>query len=226
MADPIIPGGIRVQHVMPAKSGLPEDRFITTWAFKTLDGLPPTAAHLASAADVVTAFFNTVTAPATVGITAHLSRYINGPAVECRVYRLGDSVPREPTVFPRPLIISSTSQGPSEVALCASFYATRNLPRRRGRVYVGPLGNTTTSIDQGDGTQPTRPSLSLRNSLIGAMTGLRTQAAAAGIPWGVLSGLDVEIRPVTAGWVDNAFDTQRRRGEEASSRLTWAAPVV
>jgi len=37
--------------------------------------------------------------------------------------------------------------------------------------------------------------------------------------------MDAELRIVTAGWVDNAFDTQRRRGEDASSRLSWNAVV-
>jgi hypothetical protein len=225
MADPVIPGGIRVQWVMPGKSGLPEDRYVTTWAFRTADGLPPNAGLLDSAADAVEGFYTGVTAPQTAAITTFLSRYIDGSKVEARVYRLGDLPPREVTVVPKPLTLSSSSQGPSEVSLCASFYSQRNLPRRRGRVYVGPLAMTSTVVDQGDGTQPTRPALSLRNALLGSMQRLRTNSEFLGIPWSVLSQVDAEMKVVTAGWVDNAFDTQRRRGEEPTSRLTWTGVV-
>lgn len=225
MADPVVPGGIRVQFVMPGKSGLAEDRYVTTWALKTVAGGPPTPVDLVQAADAIHGFYTGITAPQTSAIQTFLSRYIDGTKCEARVYRLGDVPPREPVVFAKPLLALSTSQAPSEIAICASFYSQRSLPRRRGRVYVGPLSMTSSVIDQGDGTQPSRPALGLRNALLGSMQRLRTDSENRSVPWCVLSQMDAELRIVTAGWVDNAFDTQRRRGEDASSRLSWNAVV-
>jgi hypothetical protein len=39
--------------------------------------------------------------------------------------------------------------------------------------------------------------------------------------WSVWSRKNANTKLVTGGFVDNAFDTQRRRGEKASGRQTW-----
>lgn len=38
---------------------------------------------------------------------------------------------------------------------------------------------------------------------------------------GVYSRVDGLIRPITSGWVDNEFDTQRRRQRDATARTEW-----
>ena len=42
--------------------------------------------------------------------------------------------------------------------------------------------------------------------------------------WVQLSRVAANTHVVTNGWVDNAFDTQRRRGEEADQRLLFPIP--
>jgi hypothetical protein len=44
----------------------------------------------------------------------------------------------------------------------------------------------------------------------------------SGPRWCVLSQVDAQLKIVTAGWVDNAFDTVRKRGERADVRYSWA----
>jgi hypothetical protein len=219
MADPIIPGGLRVQFILRGRTGLPEDRYITTWAFQTIDGLPPTVGQNVAAKDLVSEFYTGVTAPQVAALRSYLGSAVDQPNTEARVYRLGDSVPRQPTIYPINLGAITTTGIPSEVAAVASFYATRNLPRRRGRIYFGPLGGTT-QLATATGNIILQPALI--NALVESSRRLRAAAPAQGLNWSVLSQVDGVMRPVTAGWVDNAWDTQRRRGETASARTVWA----
>lgn len=130
---------------------------------------------------------------------------------------------------------------PSEAACCLSM---KNLgssaapPRqRRGRVFIGSLG-------QNAGEQVAnvlRPAQAFREDL-GAAANLMADAQAAaatplvvfsrpyagreelerpGNPRGPLPALPARagsIYPVTDFWIDNAFDTQRKRGERATLR--------
>lgn len=107
---------------------------------------------------------------------------------------------------------------PSEVALCLSFQAERigGLPqaRRQGRVYLGP-------IDVSSNTNG-RPTATLVNAIAGAAAVLKDDIEAIGATfWDVYSTVNGTGAHVSTGWVDNAFDTQRRRGVARTSRTTW-----
>lgn len=134
----------------------------------------------------------------------------------------------------------SASPGlPQEVALCLSYRAdivgvleetsdgadpgtARDRPRsrRRGRTYIGPLTTTTISVSDDN----TRPKVEVRETLTMAAAKFAADlnAASVNIDWGVWSRVDRLVRPVTLAWVDDAFDTQRRRGLAASTRLEVA----
>jgi len=111
------------------------------------------------------------------------------------------------------------SQLPSELALCMSFQADRvaGFPqaRRRGRVYIGPLGITTNTSG--------RPTSAVISRLATAGATLKSNVAALGADyaWAVWSVADQASVKVKDGWVDNAFDVQRRRGLAYSSRTTF-----
>lgn len=131
---------------------------------------------------------------------------------------------------------------PSEVACCLSY---KNLgsgvtppARKRGRIYFGPVGRGATFVDGAIN----RPSASLQASLLGAANDLQAAFAALGSTWVVYSrpyeGRDEVPRPgnprgplppiaarvgttfaVTDFWVDNGWDTMRKRGERATARV-------
>jgi hypothetical protein len=226
MADPQIPGGIRVQHILPGKSAMPEDRYITTWAFRKIGSGAPTNADLENAGLLVSNFFSVVNSPAVANVASFLAAAVNRPLVETRSYTLQEPPPREPLTVVRPLGPNNSSNSmPSEVAMCASFYSGRNLPRQRGRVYIGPLTQASADTTQG-GTGRVLPTPALVFALVEAMRKLQTNAIDGGLNWCVLSQADQALKSVTAGWVDNAFDTQRRRGEDATSREAWSAAVT
>nr|CRY97358.1 hypothetical protein [uncultured prokaryote] len=117
--------------------------------------------------------------------------------------------------------VAPTGAGlPSEVAACLSFQGTRTpgspQARRRGRVYIGPLLATTNTSG--------RPSSGLITNMIGAAQQLYDDigtVTSAG-SWAVWSPTDGLAVPITNGWVDNAFDTQRSRGLARTSRTLYS----
>lgn len=100
---------------------------------------------------------------------------------------------------------------PREVALCLSFYADRNQPRRRGRMYLSPAARGLTGLGP-------RPTVSQQNDVLtiaDALSGL----GGADVDWCVRSIADGDFKKVTHAWVDDEWDTQRRRGLRATSRV-------
>lgn len=137
--------------------------------------------------------------------------------------------------------VAELSPLPSEVACCLSF---KNMTsgatppaRRRGRIFFGPLGPAAID-DTGD---IARPIQRLQDTLHSAGSTMRDALTANGTPWVVYSrpyegrAAGEAVRadgtplpaiaarlgsslPVTHLWIDNAFDTIRKRGERATAR--------
>ncbi len=137
---------------------------------------------------------------------------------EWKIYDRSDPLPRAPrsegtwnfTTAP------SGNSLPPEVALCLSFQGVRQSgqpqARRRGRVYMGPLNSAALETTG-------RPTALTVTTLRDAGNALRTASvAAAGWAWTVHSPTSGQDVSVSNGWVDDEFDTQRRRGREATSR--------
>jgi len=207
-----------VQSILQGISGLPEDRFVNTWAFAS-DAADSDSAQLA-AIDKVKAFFGDTYGGEVV------KSFLSSPAIdetkcEMRAYYMGDPPDfRVPLISPWDIGPMSTSGPlPSECAVCVSYYSELNKPRRRGRVYIGPLGAPAV---QSSTTQGPRVSAGFQTVLLAAALELATPDT--GPQWAFVAMQDATsdriLRVPTHLWVDNAFDTQRRRGEQASVRLT------
>nr|CRY97699.1 hypothetical protein [uncultured prokaryote] len=117
---------------------------------------------------------------------------------------------------------SGTTQQPAEVALCVSYQAQKEngvtQSSRRGRIYLGPL--STPVNEEG------RPQTSFRQGVAEAFQQLIFDIKAISGPAGVddfviYSPTNGTFASFDNGWIDNAFDTQRRRGLAPSSRITW-----
>jgi len=203
---------IRALVLLDNVSQLPEDRFVNTFYFAgDRDDITSTLhTKLAS-------FYNFGSGGAD-GLGKYLSNKVQrGTSLpnEIRYYDLSEPEPREPVSFE--LVIPAAAAAtdlPNEVAVCCSFYGTRNIPRQRGRVYLGPLN---TAADE-DGASDVRVTSDFRGAITFAAAAL---AGGTGPDWVVHSGAANADYPVTAGWVDNAFDTQRRRGAATSARTVW-----
>lgn len=136
---------------------------------------------------------------------------------------------------------------PSEVAVCISYRsgAEGGVParRRRGRIYFGPVFAAIGV--EGTSQVPQIPStfrdfcLQAADDLFERLAGLgstyrwcvysrpyegRAAGSVPGKPWlGAIAARPGATYPITSFWMDNAFDTQRRRGERATTRTTITA---
>lgn len=100
---------------------------------------------------------------------------------------------------------------PREIACCLSFYATNNVKRRRGRLYI-PYFWIGAAGGLGD-----RPSQTIRDK-VGSLAQILQDIGGVDIDWSVWSKADGAARAVTNWWVDDEWDVQRRRGLRGSTR--------
>lgn len=109
---------------------------------------------------------------------------------------------------------TAVAGGPREVACCLSYYADRNEPRRRGRMYFGPLAASAMAE---------RPSTALANAILAIGSGIN-DLGGLDVNWVQYSPTDNASRTVTNMYVDNAWDTQRSRGSVATGRTAQVVP--
>lgn len=217
MADPVIAGGVRLQIVYEADSGLPEDVFTNSLAF-----IRPAGDTLVDfAADVAALWRSEFLSAVGAGtsVASYMGKQLSGDILY-KFYDLSLPAPRFPLIIPGDMPPFSTAQQePSEVALCVSLVAGQNLPRQRGRIYVGPWA-------QSAGVNG-RPGTGVITALAQGMEDFRTavEGSLLGRSLTVLSQADGEMNIVTGGWVDNSWDTQRRRGEASTARTQFGTYV-
>lgn len=221
MAYPVIPSVYRLQSRFQWDSNLPEDVFVNTFYIKANStGSQALGVSLDDAAGAISRFYTV--APTRGGAVNALAVYMPDSIIahEVRVYDLGEALPRYPIAtydFTANLTnLSSSEPLPHEVALVGSYRSGQG-PRRRGRMYLGPL--TDNANEQG------RPSGQLQNSLLGALGDLfegEGTMSNFGTEWAFVqvSPTDATAREVTRVSVDDAWDTQRRRGIASSLRQT------
>lgn len=204
----------KVQVRLAPNSGLPEDVVTNTFH---LDGTDGTEAGDAGPAAAIIDFYTAIG----VSLGATLSRTTN--ACEIRFYNVADPEPREPYgIYPFTLPSASGVAGlPLECSLCLSYRAPlvsgTNPRRRRGRIYLGPLvaGIATTEAT----TNVPRPATATLNGILAEFNDMvDTMRTSDGVVFSVRSEVSGLTVPVQLAWMDNEFDTQRRRGRKASAR--------
>lgn len=194
-----------VQMTLKTSNQNPADYVTNSWSFEADD---LTALDLAL--DALEDFYNT--------IDPLYSESIVQNGHELKAYNRADPTPRAP-VIERTFNFTTAPSGdtlPHEVAVVMSFQGQKQsgVPqaRQRGRVFIGPIDQIRCDSDG-------RPSAQTRTTLTGAGQDLldASQAATTWIwdVWSTVNGLPSEVNN---GWVDNAFDTQRRRGRVSTSR--------
>jgi hypothetical protein len=226
MADPQIDNVVRAQCIWKGPSNLPTDRYVTTWAFvRSSSGVKNAGAQSGEVANRLLEFWNEPPEGES-SVASFIPANIRANGLEIRTYDLGQPTSegneRIPTIYNFPSEGANAAPPlPREVAVTLSFFAEVNRPRKRGRVYVGPLTTAAMSSNE-NGTV----SAALQGALRASALRLSTWGMGLGdeMVWGVLSQMDDEINVVTAGWIDNAFDTIRSRGQDPSSRVTFKEP--
>jgi hypothetical protein len=115
---------------------------------------------------------------------------------------------------------------PEEVALvCTLKGDPPDTARRRGRIYLGPFSLNGLAQVGATNTVPARPNVASSQGIVRVAADrcidLANQTA---IPrtWVIRSTVPVEnFVPITNGHIDNAWDTQRRRGPATTARTLW-----
>lgn len=196
-----------------AASSLPEDVITNTFHF---DGeFSPNWQNL----DDILHDFYTAVPSGWNSISAYMPDSRVSGTVTYRYYDLADTPPRAPVhEETRTFTPSSTAALPAEVALCLSFQSTKvsglAQARRRNRVYLGPF---ITSVNSAG-----RPSTGLIGSVAASARDMLAAAnSAISWDWVTRSPTAGTTETVDNGWVDDAWDTQRRRGVQPTTRVLW-----
>jgi hypothetical protein len=202
-----------VQIVMQGVSNLPADRFINTLHFSEAG-----AGSWSSLADNLIIELKTAWAP----LGVYIPSTVVSRTFQIKVYNPDDAEPRQPRGSnpgnggTTGTLVGSGAETalPTEVALCLSYYGVSNTKRNRGRIFIGPLtvaGSNTNS----------RPVAALQTALLDLADRL-SDIGTEQVDWQIVSRVAGTRQRIQQVWVDNAFDTQRRRGLQPTARVTRA----
>jgi hypothetical protein len=209
------------QLAFQGPSGLPEDQFITTYMFRNDNVFDRNGMLDAVEAALVLFFTNEFDTTGTT-ILNFIPGAIDPPVL--KIFDMGEAPPR----FPEERVVTalnptnSVAQLPYEVAACVSYHNGGPGPRNRGRIYIGPL--VTTAITSGGNNGAPMMATEVLNIFSAAAEALATDPGLE-CTWVHWSRANAELYPVVGGWVDNAPDTQRRRGIAPSTRTTWGGAI-
>lgn len=221
----------RATLVLPYLSGLPEDVATNTAWFASTEPDAPgfdmseITARWKAAVDSMHLGAGPIS-----GANSAWASSLAGSEGHVSILRMVEPTPRDPYVFPCTFTArTSGSNLPSEVSLCGSFRAVNisGVPnaRRRGRLYIGPFSSAALNA-----SGVSRPNSSLEAAVERFIEALSTPVLEDGeaITHRVYSSLETSSWPegaeVNTGWVDNEWDTQRRRGNRSTGRNTFPLP--
>jgi hypothetical protein len=190
---------VRIQVATYATGALPVDWLVNTVYFRDIN-LDPSAAtdYMNLAVSTRDVFRGRAQAPA-------------GHVVQATAYNMDDPKPRPVKAYAPPLAFTTPNAGGSgarEVALCLSYYSERNLPRNRGRIYIGPFHSIALGL---------RPAQDHINALGTIATGL-ANVGGVDVDWSLYSPTTGGLKKITNYWIDNEWDTVRSRGLRATTR--------
>ncbi|HWI05623.1 MAG TPA: hypothetical protein VNT52_17585 [Acidimicrobiales bacterium] len=230
---------------LPSDTGMAADAVTNQFAVAGPSALDAGAASAIAAA--VRDFYITVPTGQTQRVRDMLSPVLDNGTDRCTVdvYDISnhlDGSPHGSPIFTLPFTLAAPNGGtalPSEVAIVASLHAVdRSLqrvsvpdgppgptgdtrPRQRftGRIYVGPLNTQATDAASGTVRVSSIASALIRQGILTLARNIRSNSPVLA-NLGIWSRADATVRAISHVKVDNAFDTQRRRGERASSAIT------
>lgn len=135
-------------------------------------------------------------------------QWATGRYIDVRAYNMDDPEPRPVKARKTGSASGTRVEGPPQVALCLSYYADRNLPRQRGRIYLGPWGST--------GPRPT--SQQMNQALL--LTDKLAALGGVNVDWSLWSPTTQQHTRIDHTWVDDSWDIIRSRKLPNTSRVT------
>lgn len=228
---------------LEAATGLPEDACVNTWNFANTSPGPPNTSDHNDVFTLLVNFYNSTSGSQTFPVARYLSPALSRVSGKARVTQYDPNGPFYPllgpplsdAVFSLHAPTGSPVAAPSEVAACLSFHgATVGVPEhgaggsrpkatRRGRVYLGPLDTNAFGVDT---FNVVRLNGNFRTDVGIAADHLRTESAGKDMNWCVWSRKNSAMYQVTGGWIDDALDTVRSRGQAATLKSIWGSPTL
>lgn len=203
---------------IPSFTQLPEDELVNTWHFE--DTAVGTTDY-DNVRDLLLDFYDDVPGDSTFSLSSRMSSQAIGSTWRIIGYNLAEPEPRYP-VYESTMSITDLGTSaalPPEVALVLSFESNpvsgEPQARRRNRKFIGGFG---TAALENNG-RPAQVTIDIMRNAAAAL--LRASALAVSWDWKVYSPTNDEFTDVDGGWVDNSFDTQRRRGHASTARGSW-----
>ena len=137
---------------------------------------------------------------------------VGSKRITVKAYDVEGAPPHDPLVTStkNPAATLTSPSMPSEVALCLSFRGGLR-PWQRGRIYLAPWLMGMGAADRPSAAQRTQ-ALNLADSF--------SSLGGANIDWVVWSHNRHSAIQVNYAWVDDAWDTQRRRGLAPTTRTS------
>jgi hypothetical protein len=209
---------------LASESGRPEDAAINVWHFWSLPDDPQDAVEDINAN--VQTFYSSIEG-------LYCANTITGE-FHLKMYDLADPEPRAVIAeYDGATLSPTTGDGlPTECAVCLSFGGAPgsglNAKRRNGRLYIGPLSNGVTSTIDGSVIVSAPTVTALVDAAVGVIGyptithawSVFSPTAAGAQPWDEAT-LEAATTFVTRGFVNNSFDTQRRRGTVETGRTNF-----
>jgi len=219
----------RAQVVVPNDNGLPKDSVVNTWHYMADDALSDATNAIDFNAQL-DAFY-------TGWVPTMGSTQMDWANSVVKHYVFEEAQPRIPFFEDSISPGTPNSAGfdlPAEVAACLTLEGTRvsgaNMRRRRGRIYLGPFAFGAVDMPLFNITY-TETIVDLAETVFfgssNSVLAVYSPYTHHGVPIGENikdypdedpSQLLLAFHEVTKVWMDNAWDTQRRRGVSASMR--------
>lgn len=208
---------VKAQVTMPYRNVAPTNVAVNVWSFEIADDEVDQYLEVQS---YLTVFYTT--------LVDWFSPLLDMTQSNIKIYVRSDLEPQVPR-FDNSGSFGNTNQTndplPEEVAAVMSFRAplvSGTIPaRRRGRIFLGPLGSQV-SITGTNGRSVIDPDFV--QAVITASVEAAAELVTAGNAHTVWSKTNEANYVVSNYWMDNAFDTQRRRGPSSSTRQGWTIP--
>lgn len=132
--------------------------------------------------------------------------WAKGSYLDIRAYDMGDAEPRPVKATVKAAVPGTRPSGPPQVALALSYFADRNLPGMRGRIFIGPW-----QAPQELATTTQQDSLITLGQGLAGIGGLN-------VDWSLYSPTRDDATRISNIWVDNSWDIIRGRKIRGTAR--------
>lgn len=194
------------------EQGTPDSKDRVVWGWHVQSETQPTAAQVA--ADFETARDDGTS----TGLLGMLPANLEASTLQVYNSEVGGP-PVDELLFLPGEVKGSGTAGPSEVQIVVTRWTADGLgrPRKTGRIYIGPLNGATTDTQYVGTSEMNRAgifSAALHDAFV-------ARGWTPGVATTYFAGKPTGFKPIVDYSVDNAWDTQRRRGVEATNELNY-----